>query len=276
LEYALKEAVDLGADMLITCGGIQSNHCRATAAMGAKLGIKVHLILAGDSPEFQGNFLLDELFGASYQLITPEAYGSQLNLVIKKVYEKLYSDGYKPYVIPTGASNGIGTFGYYRCMKEIVKQEEKMGIQFDSIVTPLGSGGTLGGLFLYSKLNGLRKNIYGINIAADEAYFRQRISEIIKESMEYLSINHKLSCDDLNIIDGYVGDGYALSRSYEIDFIKKIAALEGIVLDPVYTGKAFYGLVEEIKNRRFNKNENILFIHTGGLMGLFPKAKLFK
>ncbi len=88
LEYALKEAVDLGADMLITCGGIQSNHCRATAAMGAKLGIKVHLILAGDSPELQGNFLLDELFGASYQFITPEAYGSQLNLVIKKVYEK--------------------------------------------------------------------------------------------------------------------------------------------------------------------------------------------
>ncbi len=237
--------------MLITCGGIQSNHCRATAAMGAKLGIKVHLILAGDSPELQGNFLLDELFGASYQFITPEAYGSQLNLVIKKVYEKLYSDGYKPYVIPTGASNGIGTFGYYRCMKEIVKQEEKMGIQFDSIVTALGSGGTVGGLFLYAKLNGLRKNIYGINISADESYFRQRISEIIKESMEYLSINHKLSCDDLNIIDGYVGDGYALSRSYEIDFIKKSLALEGIVLDPVYTGKALYGLVEEIKNRRF-------------------------
>lgn len=276
LEYVMKEAMDQRADIILTCGGIQSNHCRATAAIGAKLGIKVHLILAGEKPEWQGNFFLSQLFGATFELISMEAYTEHLDFIMKQVYEKHFKNGFKPYVIPTGASSGLGTFGYYGCMKEIVNQSKEMDVHFDSVVTALGSGGTLAGLFLYTKLNGIRTDVYGVSVAADEAYFRERVCAILKDAMGYLNFKRVISCNDLKIIDGYVGDGYGLSRDYERKFIKKIARQEGLMLDPVYTGKAFYGLVEEIKNGRFKKDENVLFIHTGGIFGLFAHADQFK
>jgi len=272
LEFSVKEAIDKNCNTLITCGGIQSNHCRATAAIAAKLGLKCYLILRGsDTNSYDGNLFLDKLLGANIKFISPEDYKFNRSEIMESIKENLIKDGLKPYIIPEGASNGIGSFGYFLAMEEIAKQEEELGLQFDHIVLSVGSGGTYAGLLLCNKYLNHQSKVWGINICDDKDYFKNRIYSILGDCSNYLDISVNLSIDDINIIDGYVGKGYALSSPVELDFIKKLAKLEGIILDPVYTGKAMYGLQEEIKKGLFKKGENVLFIHTGGLYGLFPQ-----
>lgn len=277
LEFSVKEAIDRGCDTLITCGGIQSNHCRATAAVAAKLSLKSCLVLKGSSDEeVDGNLFLDKLFGAEIHFITPEEYKNRRMEVMKEIKSSMEKKGFKPYIIPEGASNGIGGFGYYKTMEEIIAQEKELGVHFDGIVVATGSGGTYSGLLLASKILNHSGKIYGVNVCDDEEYFKSKIHEILKESVDYLNIDLSFSKDEIHIIDGYVGEGYALSRKEELDFIYEFAKLEGIILDPVYTGKAMYGLAEEIKKGIFNQLKNLLFIHTGGIFGIFPGKKLFK
>lgn len=277
LEYSLKEALDEGCDYLITCGGIQSNHCRATAAAAVKLGMKSCLVLRGeDTDQPEGNLLIDRLLGADIVFITAEEYINKRAEIMEGIKKELSKKGFKPYIIPEGASNGIGGFGYYTAMEEIIEQERNLGISFDCIVLAVGSGGTYSGLWLANKLHNHSADIYGINVGGDAEYFKTRIPEILKDSMKYMGISMPVSTEEINIIDGYVGRGYALSRPEELRFIRDLSRLEGIILDPVYTGKAMYGLTEEIKKGTFNKYKNILFIHTGGLFGLFPKGNLFE
>ena len=140
----------------------------------------------------------------------------------------------------------------------------------------VGSGGTYSGLWLANRLHNHPADIYGVNVGGNAEYFKVRIQEILYESMKYLDVNVPVSQDEINIIDGYVGKGYALSRPAELKFIRYLAELEGVILDPVYTGKAMYGLTEEIKKGTFKDYKNILFIHTGGLFGLFPQGDLFE
>ncbi len=276
LEFAVKEALDKGCDLLITCGGIQSNHARATAAVAAKLGMSSCLVLrSSGEEEIEGNYFLDKVLGAKIKFITPEEYREKRMEIMEEVKAELSAQGHKPYIIPEGASNGIGTFGYFEAMKEIDLQEKESGIKFDAIVVAVGSGGTYGGLFLANKIMGYDKNIYGVNVCDDEEYFKKQIEKVIKESICYINESITFTKEEINIIDGYVGKGYALSRLEEIEFIHELAKLEGIILDPVYTGKAMYGLVNEIKKGNMEKHRNILFIHTGGLYGLFPKKDLF-
>lgn len=149
-------------------------------------------------------------------------------------------------------------------------------MHFDRIIMAVGSGGTHSGLFLGSKILEYTGEIYGINVCDDAQHFKNEIYKIVNESMKYLDVKLLISKDEINIIDGYVGRGYALSRPEELQFIQEFAKLEGIILDPVYTGKAMYGLVEEIKKGTFKDCENILFIHTGGAFGLFPQKHLFQ
>lgn len=277
LEYSLKEALDEGCDYLITCGGIQSNHCRATAAAAVKLGMKSCLVLRGeDTDQPEGNLLIDRLLGADIVFITAEEYINKRAEIMEGIKKELSKKGFKPYIIPEGASNGIGGFGYYTAMEEIIEQERNLGISFDCIVLAVGSGGTYSGLWLANKLHNHSADIYGINVGGDAEYFKTRIPEILKDSMKYMGINMPVPTEEINIIDGYVGRGYALSRPEELRFIRDLSRLEGIILDPVYTGKAMYGLTEEIKKGTFSKYKNILFIHTGGLFGLFPKGNLFE
>jgi D-cysteine desulfhydrase len=195
---------------------------------------------------------------------------------MEDIKNELEQKGFKPYIIPEGASNGIGSFGYYTAMEEIISQEKESGIDFDCILLATGSGGTYAGLWLANKLLNHSADIYGINVGGDAEYFKTRIQEILYESIKYLDINMTISKDEINIIDGYVGRGYALSRPEELEFIHELAKLEGVILDPVYTGKAMYGLTEEIKKGTFKDYKNILFIHTGGLFGLFPQGNLFE
>lgn len=276
LEFAIKEALDMGCDTLITCGGIQSNHARATAAAAAKLGMNSCLVLRSDEkPEVDGNYFLDKVIGADVRIISSEDYSKRRTDIMESIKNEYDLKGHKAYIIPEGASNGIGTFGYFKCMEEIAAQEREMGIKFDTILVAVGSGGTYSGLFLYNKLFNAGKNIIGVNVSNDADYFKNRIYNIVHESMDYLHTSVEFSKDEINIIDGYVGIGYAKSRKEEIDFIYNLAKLEGIILDPVYTGKALYGFVSEVKKGNLKDMKNVLFIHTGGLFGLFPKKDMF-
>lgn len=277
LEFSVKEALDMGCDYLITCGGIQSNHARATVAVAVKMGMKAGLVLRGkEDNELDGNLFINKLLGADIRFITPEDYRNRRMEIMEELKKEIELQGFKPYIIPEGASNGIGSFGYFNAMEEILAQEKEMGIHFDGIFIAIGSGGTHAGLLLGSKLLSSTSKIYGINVCDDEEYFKNNIYQILIESNKYLDRDIDFDKSEINIIDGYVGRGYALSTPAELNFISDLAKLEGIILDPVYTGKGMYGLTEEIKKGRFRDFKNILFIHTGGLFGLFPQKNLFE
>ncbi len=268
LEYSVAEALSRNCDYLITCGGIQSNHCRATAAVAAKLGMGAYLVLRGneDTP-VEGNLFLDRMLGADIKFITPDEYRYERMNIMKRIKEELYSQGHNAYIIPEGASNGVGSLGYINAMEEILEQEREMGIKFDAVVVTVGSGGTFSGLYYGNYVNNNSAAVYGFNICDTSEYFKDIVLGLLKEISDYTGREIKVGKEDLNIIDGYQGRGYALSRVEEVEFINYLAKLEGIILDPVYTGKAMYGLVEEIKKGTFDEHENILFIHTGGLFG---------
>jgi D-cysteine desulfhydrase len=276
LEYVIQEALEQNCDYLITCGGIQSNHARATAAAAARLGLGTCLVLRSSENELlEGNYFIDRLLGADIEFITPEDYKERRMEIMEGIKTRLVQQGYRPYIIPEGASNGIGTFGYYTGMEEILEQEKQMGITFDAIVLAVGSGGTYSGMFLANKLLGHGAKIFGVNVCDNASYFKDRISDILQDSFHYIGKTIDFSKDEIQIIDGYVGKGYAQSSPEELEFIHWLARLEGVILDPVYTGKGMYGLVNEIKKGNMQRYKNILFIHTGGMFGLFPKKDLF-
>jgi len=277
LEYSLKEALDSGAKVVITCGGIQSNHARATAAAAIKLGLKTILVLRSDTPPVrEGNYFLDLLLGADVRIISSADYRERRGEIMREIREESDRKGEKAYIIPEGASNGIGSLGYATAVAEILAQEKETGLCFDTLVVPVGSGGTYAGLYLGNKLYKAGKDVIGFNVCDDADFFRNKSVEIIAESLPYLdNPDVAYGTGDMHIIDGYVGRGYALSRPEELAFLKKIAVADGVIFDPVYTGKALYGLYHEIKKGNLKESNHILFIHTGGLFGLFPKQDEF-
>ncbi|MCD7979352.1 MAG: D-cysteine desulfhydrase family protein [Fusobacterium sp.] len=278
LEYSIYEALENGCDTLITCGGIQSNHARATAAAGIKLGMRAILVLRSDeTPEMEGNYFLDKVIGADVRIISSDDYRERRMEIMQKIKAESDAEGHKAYIIPEGASNGIGSLGYYSAMKEIKEQEKELGIKFDRIVAAVGSGGTYAGLCMGNAefFNG-EKKITGFNVCDDAEFFKKRSEEIIEEAQKYLDKSIIIKAEEMDIIDGYVGIGYAQSRDEELEFIQKTAKKEGVIFDPVYTGKAMYGIMNEIEKGTFKKGENVLFIHTGGLFGIFSKRNQFK
>jgi len=268
LEYCLAEALDKNCDYLITCGSIQSNHCRATAAAAAKLGLGAYLVLKGDeNTPVEGNLFFDKMLGAEIKFVTGEEYKNKRTEIMESIKDELEKKGYKPYIIPEGASNGVGSLGYVNAMEEILEQEKEMGIKFDAIAVTVGSGGTYSGLYYGNRINNNSAVVYGFNITETKEHFQRVVIKLLEEISQYTGRKIDVAMDDIDIIDGYVGRGYALSRPEEIEFLSYLAKLEGLILDPVYTGKAMYGLVEEIKKGTFDKHENILFVHTGGIFG---------
>ena len=281
LEYAIAEAVAQGCVTIVTCGGLQSNHCRATAAAAAMQGMQCILLLAAETPPAiaDGNLLLDHLFGAQVRFIAPTAFETERQAAMDDIMQELAQKGHKGYSIPLGASNGIGTFGYFEAMNEITTQEKNMNTIFDTIICTVGSGGTYAGLCLSNKINHYGKRIIGISISQPAEVFKKDIIAISKEFYTYRREHNALDPQDIHIIDGYAGRGYALNTETELAFIRQFACDEAIVLDPVYTGKALYGLCTELlqgTNPLLTASNNILFIHTGGLFGLFPKCKEFQ
>ena len=277
LEYLLKHAIDNNYDTLITTGGIQSNHCRATAVAATMLGLKCELLLrSGDNPKIEGNYFIDRLLGAGINFCNADEYRDSRDEIMNKIGERLSKErGSKSFIIPEGASNALGSLGYYEAMSEISEQEKLTGTVFDTVVVAVGSGGTYSGLCTANKELSLGKRVLGFAVASDREYFTNKIHNINVEAGEIAGLKSVFTEDDIEINDKYIGIGYALSRPEELAFIRHIASREALILDPVYTGKAMYGLYNEIKEGKVPCGSNVLFIHTGGLFGLFPKQDQF-
>ncbi len=276
LEFALADALDKKADVVLTCGGQQSNHARATAVAAARIGIGCVLILRtpdpSNPPPLTGNLLLDRMAGARVVWITPEEYRSRA-AIFERECAALRSRGLVPYVIPEGASYAPGAWGYIAAMRELKEDFSRIGTT-PAIVLATGSGGTAAGLILGARLFGIAARVVCVNVCNDADYFRRAIGDICDAVIAAYRLPIDIDREkDIEIVDGYVGRGYALSRPEELALICDLARNEGLYLDPVYTGKAFYGMAAELAKdpRRFG--DTILFLHTGGLFGLFPKAE---
>lgn len=276
LEFLLAEACARECDIVLTCGGAQSNHCRATAFAARKRGLDSLLLLRvpdpASPPPMEGNLLLDRLVGAEVRWITPEEYSRRAE-VLDEAAQELLGSGKRPYVIPEGGSNAVGAWGYIKAMEELASQAPPGEA---TVVYACGSGGTGAGLILGVKLLGLPYRVIGVNVCDNRDYFVKTISGIIEGFRERYRLSFEFHPSDVEVLDGYVGRGYALSRPEELVLIRDVARSEGLVLDPVYTGKAFYGMTQELSQdiRKFGKR--IIFLHTGGIFGLFPKAPELK
>lgn len=265
LEFSVADALNQGCDTLVTAGATQSNHCRATAAVAAKLGLDCDLIIRGEHPNhLEGNLFMDRALGARVHLIPPEASREEK---MDEIVEKLKAQGHKPYLIPVGASNAIGSLGYAAAIEEITKQENELGIDFDTIVIAVGSGGTYSGLWYENQKQGAKRKIYGFAVDNNTKIFVKTITDIVKEMYLNDGLKEPEEFTDILINDQYIGAGYAKSKPVELAFIMGICRENGFLLDTCYTGKAFYGMVSEIQKGNLKDAKNILFIHTGGLQG---------
>lgn len=276
LEYCVAEALDKGAHVLITCGGIQSNHARATAAVAARLGLSSHLVLNGTPDEIpEGNLFLDLLFNARITFLSEEK-GSERDSTMECLAREYEKQGKRAYIIPLGASNPLGCLGYVDAVTEMIPQVAALPSQPRHLVTAVGSGGTLAGLVAGVLLHKLPWRITAISVA----YPRQQVLETVQHLLEALRKTDFpdlgiLPRETLTVLDDYLGEGYGKTTPEQLRFIATAAATEEQLLDPVYTGKAFYGLAREIEAGRFPKEEPVLFLHTGGVFGLFPFRKQF-
>lgn len=259
VEYSIQYAIDHNYDAVITTGAIQSNHARTTAAVCAIMNLDCHLVLRGDAKEFEGNFFLDHMLGADITIIPQHESREEKMEELKRT---LNDQGKKVLIIPVGASNAIGSYGYINCYNEIIAQEKEMNIQFDSINLAVGSGGTYAGLWYGNEQAKSNKKIIGYSVDDTAEAFKQAIIQIVRD------IEHcEHHFDTISINDQYVGLGYGKTTDEELAFYIEIARNEGIIFDPVYTGKAFRGLVTEIKQGKYDTEDNILFLHTGGIQG---------
>lgn len=277
LEFIAAHAIENGYDTLITCGGIQSNHCRATAFTGAQLGLPVHLVLrglpTGDVPE--GNLLMDHLAGATVNCYSTSEYVSGLAGILEHWRKHYEEQGRKALVIPTGGSDGIGVWGYLSAVQELAADFEQAGIRDADIVCATGSGGTQAGLTLGASLLDLQARVWGVNVCDDENYFLDKVAADVQD----WAVRYQQSAPpglSIRVLDGYVGKGYAKASPAIFELISELARTEGLVLDPVYTAKAFAGMLEELQAGRFADASDLVFIHTGGLFGLFPQANQFR
>ena len=273
LEFVARAAQDLQADLLITCGAVQSNHARATATVATMLGMKTHLVLRGEKPKSpNGNYFIDRVLDSACTFITPEEYREQRQQIMEGIASDYARQGLQAFVIPEGASDALGAFGYARAIREIKSQVEEMDIRFDAMICAVGSGGTLAGLILGKELEKWETEIIGINICDDAEYFTERVLGILSDVREKYCPELEINRKNIHIIDGYAGDGYGKSRPEELQTLVLLARREGLILDPVYTGKAMHGVVQEIAKGRFTSRQNILFLHSGGLFGLMGAA----
>ncbi|MET1127868.1 MAG: D-cysteine desulfhydrase family protein [Thermoproteota archaeon] len=263
LEFILGDALSKGADTVITKGAYHSNHARLTAAAAAKLGLDAYLVLYPPGrPEPQGNLLLDALFGARIaEAPSPE--------VADEVMERLAADlrarGRKPYVIPGGGASPIGVYGYALALLEIVEQLRQLGKKPRYIVHATGTGATQAGLVLGRKLLGLEDvEIIGISVGRSAAEVRERVARLATESAATLGLDVKVDPEEVTVYERYTFGGYAVITREVVDTIKMVARLEGLVLDPVYTAKAMYGLLDLARRGEIERGSVVVFIHTGG------------
>ena len=279
LEFILAEALAQNCDTIITCGGVQSNHCRATAVLAARLGLKAHLLLRGERPpEPSGNLLMDYLCGAEISFI-PQADWHGHEEFARDLQQDYARKGRRAFFIPIGGSDAIGLWGYIRASEELREDFRQAEIEPDAIVTATGSGGTQSGLIVGRELTGLRARILAFNVCDDAAWFDSKVRGDISQWSERCGIDLDLENLSVTTIEGYMGPAYGVAGPEVYRTIARVAREEGVFLDPVYTGKAFHGMVSELrkgKAGRLADVHNVVFIHTGGLFGVFPHQQHFE
>lgn len=278
LEYLIGEATAKGADTLITVGGIQSNHARQTAAAAAKFGFNCELVLE-DVPGTvkqdyysNGNILLDKLFGAK---VHRPKDGIDCLEYAYELERKLVKAGKSPFVIPLGGSSVMGSMGYVRCANEIIAQAKAMSYSFDKIVVATGSAGTQAGLLTGLIAQSVDIPVIGICVSQDTESKKELVESLLIESLNSLGIDSHLAQGRVITDGAYVGDGYGIHTAKTVEAINLCAQLEGLLLDPVYTGKGMAGLIDYCRTDKIKQGENILFIHTGGSQGLFAYSEIF-
>jgi D-cysteine desulfhydrase len=273
LEFLVGDALAQGADTLVTVGAAQSNHCRQTAAAAAKAGLRCELILNGTKPEVpNGNLLLNQLFSAQQHWIER----SQRAAKLRELSDELRAQGRKPYVICVGGSNGVGATGYVLAMIELMDQLRASGQRVDHILFGTSSGGTQAGIELGARITGFKGKLHGLSIDKNEPEhleYESEVAQIAGECAAYIGSDARLAKDDISVVYGYMGEGYGVVGALEREAIALMARCEGIVLDPVYAGRAFGALLDLIRKGVFKRNETVLFWHTGGAPALFAYAR---
>ena len=271
LEFLVGDALAQGADLLITGGATQSNHARQTAAASARSGLGCVLVLRGKEPSVpQGNLLLDRLFGARV-VWTSEWPPAE---TMEQAAEDERSAARVPYIVPYGGSNPVGASGYVTAMEELLAQCEERGLQFDHIVLPSSSAGTQAGLAVGARALKFQGRILGISIEPPAEVLRRNLAELATATADHLGLNVSFAPESFTVDDAYLGDGYGQVGELEREAIHTLARAEGVLLDPVYTGRAFGGMLDLIRRGEFHRGERVLFWHTGGTTGLFAYAGL--
>ena len=278
LDFSIADAICQGADTIITCGAVQSNHCRLTLAWAVKEGMDCHMILeervkGSYKPEASGNNFLFQLMGVKSIAVVPG--GSDMTAAMNDLAEKLKKEGRKPYIIPGGASNPVGATGYVACAQEILQQTFESGLKIDAMVVPSGSAGTHAGILV--GMIGCNANIpvYGINVSRPRETQEALVHKLAVATAERVGAGTiPQSAVDCN--GDYVGPGYSQVTDGMIEAVKLLARTEGILLDPVYSGKAMAGLVDYVRKGKFAEGSNVLFLHTGGSAVLYAYMEAFR
>ncbi|MEZ1314914.1 D-cysteine desulfhydrase family protein [Pseudomonas fluorescens] len=280
LEFHLGAAQQAGVDTIITVGGVQSNHARLTAAACARLGMACELILTRSVPktdvdyEFNGNVLLDQLFGAELQVRNA---GSDALALAETRVAQLRDAGRQAKVIPMGGSTPLGSLGYARCAAEIVRQESELGATFNQVVVPNGSAGTHAGLAAGFQLLGRGTSIVkSYSVLSDRESSATRTLNLTRDTLALLDNHGDLATNDIVIDGSQLGDGYGLPTDAMQDAVRLMARAEGLLIDPVYSGKAFAGLLADLRQGHFRRDDNVLFVMTGGTPGLYAYRDTFQ
>ena len=272
LEFLVADALSKGADTLITVGAVQSNHCRLTLAAAVKEGLKCRLVLEervpnSYRPDASGNNFLFKLLGA--ETVTVVKGGSDLAAAMNAQADEVRAAGRTPYIIPGGGSNAVGSLGYVSCAEEILQGSFELGVAFDRVVCSSGSGGTHVGLVTGMVGNNAHIPVSGISVRAEAGPQEEKLHTLAGDVAELLGIRGGVPREAFKVYDGYVGPGYSLPTDEMVQAVKMFARLEGILLDPVYTGKTAAGLIGLVRSGEFTADEKILFVHTGGSPALY-------
>ena len=272
LEFSMGEAVKQGANTIITVGAIQSNHVRQTAAAACKLGMACEVLLekrvidASEIYSNSGNIFLDQIFGANLREYDA---GTDFNLEMELVAQEVKDSGGKPYIIPGGASNPVGALGYVNCGFELLDQFKKLDLSIDHIVLATGSAGTHAGLSVGLKAMGSKIPILGIGVNAPQNIQEERVFKLASETATLIGSENCVSRENIIADCNYIGSGYGMHTELMNEAILLLARFEGLLFDPVYSGKALAGMIDYVRNGHFVKGQNIVFLHTGGSAGLF-------
>ncbi len=283
LEFLIGDALKNKADVIITAGAVQSNHCRQTAAAATKFGMECIIVAKPSwSKEYNGNLFLDELLGAKLVLLEEdnEALDQGGKLSMEETIENLMADlktkGKNPYYIPVGGSNSIGSLGYISMTMELIAQANEMGIEIGSMVAASGSGGTQTGMILGADVEKSGIQTVGMAISSDATIVIPKLKDLCNQTSDYYELGLSYEEKDIIFNDNYIGEGYGIPSEEMIEAVKLLARKEGIILDPVYSGKAFAGMVDLIKKGYFDKSKAVVFIHTGGTPALFVYSDSFR